>query len=134
MPKLTRRGLAAVALLTTGLASGAGSDHRRNQNVGAAFPAVGERRWKAQVPQLRVGLLGGENGAERLGRYDAYRLRLEDTIKVPTRLLPAFGLCRRAASARREAGRARQPGRVGLRRCLARQQRRRGAAAGCRRG
>jgi phosphonate transport system substrate-binding protein len=35
------------------------------------MPAVGERAWAKQVPQIRIGLLGGENEGDRLGRFDA---------------------------------------------------------------
>ena len=32
------------------------------------MPAVGRRGWAAQVPVIRIGLLGGENDADRLAR------------------------------------------------------------------
>ncbi|WP_160000542.1 phosphate/phosphite/phosphonate ABC transporter substrate-binding protein [Roseomonas sp. 18066] len=54
-----------------------------------AMPAAGERPWAKDVPQIRIGLLGGENESDRLGRFDAYRKLIEDTFKVPTRLYPA---------------------------------------------
>ena len=62
---------------------------RRSQDPGIAMPVSGERAWRAQVPLLRIGLMGGENEADRLGRYGAYRQLLEDTFKVPARLFPA---------------------------------------------
>ena len=62
---------------------------RRSADADIAFPAAGARTWKAQLPQLRVGLLGGENEADRLGRFDAYRALLERTFDVPARLFPA---------------------------------------------
>ncbi len=55
----------------------------------AAMPAPGKKAWAAQIPTLRIGLLGGENDSDRLGRYDGYRKLLEDTFQVPVRLFPA---------------------------------------------
>ncbi|NKC32958.1 phosphate/phosphite/phosphonate ABC transporter substrate-binding protein [Falsiroseomonas selenitidurans] len=55
----------------------------------ATMPAPGRRAWAAQVPQIRIGLLGGENEADRLGRYEAYRALMETTFGVPVRLFPA---------------------------------------------
>ena len=53
------------------------------------MPAPGKRAWAAQVPTIRIGLLGGENDADRLGRYDAYRKLLEATFLVPVKLMSA---------------------------------------------
>jgi phosphonate transport system substrate-binding protein len=53
------------------------------------MPAAGERPWARQVPQIRLGLLGGENEADRLGRYGDYAKLIESTFKVPARLYPA---------------------------------------------
>ena len=41
------------------------------------MPGPGKRDWAAQLPVLRIGLLGGENDADRLARYDGYRKLLE---------------------------------------------------------
>lgn len=54
-----------------------------------AMPAAGKRPWAAQVPTLRIGILGGENEADRLGRYDGYRKLMEETFGVPVRLFQA---------------------------------------------
>jgi phosphonate transport system substrate-binding protein len=54
-----------------------------------AFPAAGKRPWAAQVPVIRIGLLGGENESDRLGRFGAYGKLIEDTFGVPVRLFPA---------------------------------------------
>ncbi len=90
---ITRRtlaGLAAGALLTPGLvAAQAQPAMRRTLDASTAMPEAGRRPWAEQVPQLRVGLLGGENEADRLGRFGAYRELLEQTFGVPTRLFPA---------------------------------------------
>ena len=91
---LTRRlltaGLAAGALaVPAGLARAQRTDMRRTVDSGVEMPAAGRRPWAQQVPQLRVGLLGGENEADRLGRFDGYRKLLEETFAVPTRLFAA---------------------------------------------
>ncbi|SFK19333.1 phosphate/phosphite/phosphonate ABC transporter substrate-binding protein [Falsiroseomonas stagni] len=59
------------------------------QTAAPAMPAAGRRPWAQQVPQIRIGLLGGENESDRLGRYDAYRQLIETTFGVPVRLFPA---------------------------------------------
>ena len=66
-----------------------GGRRRRTQDADVVFPAAGRRAWAAQVPQIRFGLLGGENEADRLGRYEPYRALIERTFEVPTRLFPA---------------------------------------------
>jgi phosphonate transport system substrate-binding protein len=53
------------------------------------LPAPGRRDWAAQVPTLRIGILGGENEADRLGRYGPYGKLLEETFAVPVRLFQA---------------------------------------------
>ena len=90
---ITRRslaGLAAGAALTPALARAqAAWTPRRTETFTEGFPAAGRRPWVDQVPQLRVGLLGGENEADRMGRFGPYRELLERTFGVPTRLFPA---------------------------------------------
>jgi phosphonate transport system substrate-binding protein len=54
-----------------------------------ALPAPGRRAWAAQIPVLRVGLLGGENDADRLARYGGYKALLEKTFDVPVKLVMA---------------------------------------------
>ena len=76
---ITRRTLTAAALAGA-LLPFAATAQRRSQDAGITFPEAGERPWKAQVSQLRIGLLGGENESDRLGRYDAYRRLLEETF------------------------------------------------------
>lgn len=55
---------------------------------GAAVPS-GRRAWATEVPQIRIGLLGGENEADRMGRYGEYSRLIERTFGVPTRLFAA---------------------------------------------
>ncbi|PZW45630.1 phosphonate transport system substrate-binding protein [Humitalea rosea] len=88
---ITRRllgGLAASALTLPAFAQTA-PVMRRTLDAATAFPAAGRRPWADQIPNLRIGLLGGENEADRLGRYGAYRDLLEATFGIPTRLYPA---------------------------------------------
>ena len=84
--------LAAAAMLAPFAAraqQAAAPAPRRSQDPGIVMPAAGDREWRAQVPQLRIGLMGGENEADRLGRFGAYRQLLQDTFRVPVRLFPA---------------------------------------------
>jgi phosphonate transport system substrate-binding protein len=58
----------------------------QNQAPAHPMPRAGRRDWAAQIPQIRLGVLGGESESDRLGRYEGYRKLLEDTFAVPTRL------------------------------------------------
>lgn len=53
------------------------------------MPPAGKRDWAAQISPIRMGLLGGENDADRLARVDRYKQLLEDTFEVPVKLLMA---------------------------------------------
>ena len=89
---ITRRSLATLAAgatLLPSIAQAQAWNPRRTESFADGFPAPGRRPWAEQVPQLRVGLLGGENEADRMGRFGAYRELLERTFGVPTRLFPA---------------------------------------------
>ncbi|MBP0462538.1 phosphate/phosphite/phosphonate ABC transporter substrate-binding protein [Roseomonas sp. PWR1] len=89
---VTRRslaGLVAGAALAPALARAQAWTPRRTETFAEAFPTAGRRPWAEQVPTLRVGLLGGENEADRMGRFGPYRELLERTFGVPTRLFPA---------------------------------------------
>lgn len=85
---LTRRHFAGLLAGASTLPGAAFAQHR-TQDAATAIPTAGERAWKAQIPQLRIGLLGGENESDRLGRYGAYQKLLEETFKIPVRLFPA---------------------------------------------
>jgi phosphonate transport system substrate-binding protein len=96
---ITRRrlaGLAAGSALFPSFAAAQGAmppapadRRRRSLDADIRFPEPGRRAWAAQVPQLRIGLLGGENEADRLGRYGAYRDLLARTFGIEARLFPA---------------------------------------------
>ncbi len=89
---ITRRmlaGLVAGTTLAPALARAQAWNPRRTETFTEGFPAAGRRPWAEQVPTLRVGLLGGENEADRMGRFGPYRELLERTFGVPTRLFPA---------------------------------------------
>lgn len=45
--------------------------------------------WRAQLPVLRVGLLGGENEADRLRNNECMRAQLAERLGVPVELFPA---------------------------------------------
>jgi phosphonate transport system substrate-binding protein len=53
------------------------------------MPKPGKRDWARDIPVMRVGLLGGENDADRLARVDGYKKLLETTFEVPVKLLVA---------------------------------------------
>jgi phosphonate transport system substrate-binding protein len=53
------------------------------------MPAKGKRPWAEQIPTLRIGVLGGENEADRMGRYGGYARLIEETFGVPVRLFQA---------------------------------------------
>jgi len=117
MNRRTLAGLIAGAAMTPslGLAQGgtppapqggtppAPTDRRRRSlDADVAFPQASRRAWASQVPLLRIGLLGGENEADRMGRYGAYRDLLASTFGVEARLFPAadFGGVVQALGAR----------------------------------
>jgi phosphonate transport system substrate-binding protein len=54
-----------------------------------ASPAARAQTWKAQVKELRIGLLGGENTQTRLARYDGFQHLLQERFGIPVRLFPA---------------------------------------------
>lgn len=53
------------------------------------LPPKGKRAWAAQLPVIRIGMLGGENDADRLARYGGYQKLLEAFFDVPVKLLMA---------------------------------------------
>ena len=81
---------------------------RRSLDPDVIFPEAGPRAWGAQMKQIRIGLLGGENESDRLGRFGPYRDLIEATFKVPARLLSGQRLCRGDPGLRGEAARHRQ--------------------------
>jgi len=80
---LSRRSLLAAAALAPVAAR---AQVRAEQHP---MPAKGRRDWAAQIPQIRIGVLGGENEADRMGRYGAYGRLIEETFGVPVRLFQA---------------------------------------------
>jgi phosphonate transport system substrate-binding protein len=54
-----------------------------------AMPKPGRRAWAKDVPVIRIGLLGGENEADRLQRVAGYKKLLEDTFDVPVKTYAA---------------------------------------------
>jgi phosphonate transport system substrate-binding protein len=45
--------------------------------------------WRAQVPQLRIGVTGPENAAARTGRLDKYTARLRERLGIPVTFVQA---------------------------------------------
>lgn len=78
---LTRRHVLAAALAAT--TTQAIAEEARE------MPKTGKRAWATQIPVLRLGMLGGENDADRLARYGAYQKLLEQTFEMPVKMLLA---------------------------------------------
>lgn len=53
------------------------------------MPQPGKRAWAKDVPVIRIGLLGGENEADRLQRVDGYVKLLQSTFGVPVKTYAA---------------------------------------------
>jgi phosphonate transport system substrate-binding protein len=53
------------------------------------LPKPGKRAWAKDLPVIRMGMLGGENDADRLARYGGYQKLLETTFEVPVKLVMA---------------------------------------------
>ena len=77
---LTRR-LFAAALAAAPFAPALAQPH--------PMPPAGRRPWANEVREIRIGLLGGENEADRLARYGRYRDLVQTHFGVPTRIFPA---------------------------------------------
>ena len=58
-------------------------------SLAADMPAPGKRAWATELPLIRMGLLGGENDADRLARVDGYKKLMETTFGVPVKLMVA---------------------------------------------
>jgi phosphonate transport system substrate-binding protein len=71
------RRTAALVLTGSLLARGASAQPAPSYPM----PAPGRRAWAKDLPVVRVGLLGGENDADRLARVDAYQKLLETTSR-----------------------------------------------------
>jgi phosphonate transport system substrate-binding protein len=55
----------------------------------APMPPAGRRAWASEVREIRVGLLGGENEADRIARFGGFRTLLERHFDMPARIFPA---------------------------------------------
>ena len=53
------------------------------------MPATGKRDWAAKLPLIRLGMLGGENDADRLVRYGPYQKLMQETFQVPVKIVAA---------------------------------------------
>jgi phosphonate transport system substrate-binding protein len=58
--------------------------------LGIAMPNASRADdWKSTVKEFRVGILGGENTADRLKKYDGFHRLLQEKLGVPVKLFPA---------------------------------------------
>jgi len=55
----------------------------------AQMPTPGRRAWADQMREVRIGLIGGENEADRLVRFGGFRALVESHFGVPTRVFAA---------------------------------------------
>ena len=55
--------------------------------LASTLPATAD--WRAEVPVLRVGIIGGENEADRLRRLSCLKDKLEARLSIPVELYPA---------------------------------------------
>ncbi|RKK03413.1 phosphate/phosphite/phosphonate ABC transporter substrate-binding protein [Pseudoroseomonas wenyumeiae] len=79
----------ATLLPALGHAQGATPRLRRSGDADVVFPKPGRRAWAEQVRHLNIALMGGENEADRLARFEGYRALMQDTFGIPVRTLPA---------------------------------------------
>ena len=57
--------------------------------VNSSINSEVDQKWKNEINILRIGLLGGENEADRVKNYECWRLYLEDNLKIPVKFFPA---------------------------------------------
>ena len=58
--------------------------------LGIAIPSASRAEdWKATVKEFRIGLLGGENTADRLKKHDGFQRLLQEKLGIPVKLFPA---------------------------------------------
>ncbi len=55
--------------------------------LAGAVPAAAD--WRADFGTYNIGLLGGENEADRLRRYDCFKTTMSEALGVPVELFPA---------------------------------------------
>ena len=45
--------------------------------------------WRGELKELKIGLAGGENEADRLKNYECWRRYLEEQLDIPVKFYPA---------------------------------------------
>ena len=53
------------------------------------FPNLSFSNWSNEVNELKIGLAGGENEADRLKNYECWRSYLEEKLNIPVKFYPA---------------------------------------------
>jgi phosphonate transport system substrate-binding protein len=81
-----RRALLAGAVL---MAAVPGAATQARAQTALPMPKSGKRAWAKDVPVIRIGLLGGENEADRLQRVSGYQKLMQDTFEVPVKTFAA---------------------------------------------
>ncbi len=52
-------------------------------------PLFAGNGWRNDLKELKIGLSGGENEADRLKNYECWRVYLEDQLQIPVKFYPA---------------------------------------------
>ena len=52
-------------------------------------PSLAFSEWREEVKELKIGLAGGENEADRLKNYECWRSYLEENLEIPVKFYPA---------------------------------------------
>jgi phosphonate transport system substrate-binding protein len=52
-------------------------------------PSLAVSEWREEVKELKIGLAGGENEADRLKNYECWRSYLEENLEIPVKFYPA---------------------------------------------
>lgn len=55
----------------------------------SALPMTASADWRSEMPSFRVGLLGGENEADRLRNNECFRVAMEERLGIPVEMFPA---------------------------------------------
>lgn len=53
------------------------------------LPMSASADWRADLPVFRIGLLGGENEADRLRNNECFRVAMEEAMGIPVEMFPA---------------------------------------------
>ena len=55
----------------------------------STLPLTASADWRSDLPVFRIGLLGGENEADRLRNNECFRVVMEEAMGIPVEMFPA---------------------------------------------